>query len=156
MGAIQIGIVASQKPPEYWVGTDNAEAGLAWTQEKGAEIITNKHGVVKDFGDGKGARLTMMEEGDKVFNAEKTKRMMFNNELNSIMMDNGISNAPKIVVNSGMTKAEMREVMMETLGEQPHHHTNITEGGISNLVIKNGNITRTNSARGNSIKTRFT
>jgi len=156
MGAIQIGIVASQKVPEYWTGTDNAEAGLAWTQERGAEIVTDKKGNIKDFGSDKGARLTMMEAGDKVINAERTKRLMFNNELNSIMMDNGISNAPKIVVNSGMTKAEMKEALMETIGEQPHYHTNITEGGISNLVIKNGNITRTNSARGNSTKTRFT
>lgn len=156
MGAIQIGIVASQKPPEYWTGTDNAEAGLAWTQERGAEIVTDKKGNIKDFGDNKGARLTMMEAGDKVYNAEQTKRLMFNNELNSILMDNGIGNAPKVVVNSGMTKADLREVMLETLGEQPQYHTNITEGGITNLVIRNGNITKTNSARGNSTKTRFT
>lgn len=155
LGAVQLAMVASQKPPEYWTGTDNAEAGLAWTQERGSEIITNKQGVVKDFGDNKGARLTMMEAGDKVYNAEQTKRLMFNNELNSILMDNQIGNAPKVVVNSGMTKADLREVMLETLGEQPQYHTNITEGGITNLVIRNGNITKTNSARGNSIKTRF-
>ena len=129
---------------------------MAWTQERGAEIVTDKKGNIKDFGDNKGARLTMMEAGDKVYNAEQTKRLMFNNELNSILMDNGIGNAPKVVVNSGMTKADLREVMLETLGEQPQYHTNITEGGITNLVIRNGNITKTNSARGNSTKTRFT
>jgi len=157
LGLAQAGMVLSQQPPnEYWVGTDNAEAGLAFTQERGAEIITDKKGNIKDFGSNKGARLTMMEEGDKVFNAEKTKRMMFNNELNSIMMDNGISNAPKIVVNSGMTKAEMREVMMETLGEQPQYHSNFDANGASDYIVKKGNITRSASNRGNSIKTRFT
>ncbi len=147
-GLAQAVMVMSQKPPEYWKGTDNAEAGLAWTNERGAEIITDKHGHIKDYGDNKGARLSVMEKGDKVYNAEQTKKLMFNNELNSIMMDNGIGNAPPIVVNSGMTKAEMREVMIETLGGQPKVVHNVDKNGFHTYIEKNGNITRRAEQRG--------
>jgi tape measure domain-containing protein len=147
-GLTQAVMVMSQKPPEYWKGTDNAEAGLAWTQERGAEIVTDKHGHIKDFGSDKGAKLTMMEKGDKVYNAEQTKRLMFNNELNSIMMDNGIGNAPPIIVNSGMTKSEMREVMIETLGGQPKVIHNVDKNGFSTYISHNGNITRRAEQRG--------
>lgn len=155
LGLVQAGMVMSQKPPEYWTGTDNAEAGLAWTNERGPEIVTNKHGHIKDFGDDKGARLTMMEKGDKVFNAEQTKKLMFNNELNSIMMDNGISGAPQIVVNSGMTKAEMREVMMETLGGQPKVVHNVDKNGFHTYIEKNGNITKRAESRGSGMGLTF-
>ena len=155
LGAVQIAMVLAQKPPEYWTGTDNAEAGLAWTQERGAEIVTDKKGNIKDFGSSKGAKLTMMESGDKVYNAEATKRMMFNNELNSIMTDNGISNAPQIVVNSGMTKSEMREVMIETLGGQPKVIHNVDKNGFHTYIEKNGNITRRAEQRGSAIGLTF-
>ena len=154
IGAIQLAAVASQKPPEYWKGTDNAEAGLAWTNERGAEIVTDKAGHIKDFGSDGGAKLTMMEKGDKVYNAQQTKKLMFNNELNSIMMDNGIGNAPQIVVNSGMTKIEMREIMMETLGSMSQESTIIDSNGFKR-VISNGHsktITNNNRVSGRGIR----
>jgi hypothetical protein len=154
LGVIQAGIVLSQKPPEYWKGTDNAEAGLAWTNERGAEIVTDKAGHIKDFGSDGGARLTMMEKGDKVYNAEQTKKLMFNNELNSIMMDNGIGNAPQIVVNSGITKAEIEEVMMRTLGSMSQEST-IIDGDGFKRVISNGHsrtITNNNRVSGRGIR----
>jgi len=46
MGAVQLAMVASQKIPQYWRGTENAEAGLAWTNERGAEIVTDKAGHI--------------------------------------------------------------------------------------------------------------
>jgi len=147
LGAAQLAVVASQKIPEYWKGTDNAEAGLAWTNERGAEIVTDKKGHIKDFGDNKGARLTMMEKGDKVYTAEQTKRMMFDNELNSIMMDNGISNAPKIVVNSGISKADMKEALMETLGVMPQESTIIDVNGFKRVISNGHSKTITNNNR---------
>jgi len=147
LGAAQLAVVASQKVPEYWKGTDNAEAGLAWTNERGAEIVTDKKGHIKDFGDNKGARLTMMEKGDKVYTAEQTKRMMFDNELNSIMMDNGISNAPKIVVNSGISKADMKEALMETLGAMPKESTIIDANGFRRVISNGHSKTITNNNR---------
>jgi hypothetical protein len=96
IGAIQLSMVASQKIPEYWKGTDNAEGGLAWTQERGREIITDSQGRVKSTGSDKGAELTMLSKGDKVFTAEKSA-MMFDNSLNSMLLNNGVV-MPKIEV----------------------------------------------------------
>lgn len=96
LGAAQIAMVSAQQIPQYWKGTDNAEGGLAWTQEKGREIITDSQGRVKSLGSDKGAELTMLSKGDKVFTAEKSA-MMFDNSLNSMLLNNGIV-MPKIEV----------------------------------------------------------
>lgn len=109
IGALQAGIVASQPTPQFYKGTDNAPEGWAWTQEKGAEIITDKNGKLKSTGSNKGAQMTYLNKGDKVFTAEKS-RLMFDNGLNNILSSNGIS-TPKIEVNtpnidvSGVIKA---------------------------------------------------
>jgi tape measure domain-containing protein len=134
MGAIQLAMVAAQKVPQYWRGTDNAEAGLAWTNERGAELVTDKEGHIKDFGTNKGAKLTMMEKGDKVYTAQQTKKMMFDDNLNSILTDNGIGNAPKVVVNSGMSKSDMKEALMETLGAMPMQSTIIDKNGLQHII----------------------
>ena len=73
IGAAQIAIVQSQQIPQFWKGTDNAPEGYAWTQEKGAEVITDKNGKVKTLGNNKGAQLTYLNKGDKVLNAEKSR-----------------------------------------------------------------------------------
>jgi hypothetical protein len=96
LGAAQIAMVSSQKIPQYYKGTDNAEGGLAWTQEKGREIITDSQGRVKSTGSDKGAELTMLAKGDKVFTAEKSA-MMFDNSLNSMLLNNGIV-MPKVEI----------------------------------------------------------
>ncbi|MVW93642.1 hypothetical protein FCL53_16900 [Elizabethkingia meningoseptica] len=76
-GVLQSGMIMARNPvPEYYVGTENAKAGLAWTQEKGREIITDKSGNIKSFGSDNGPQLTMMESGDKVFNADRTKKLL--------------------------------------------------------------------------------
>jgi TP901 family phage tail tape measure protein len=59
-------------------GTDNAPKGLAWTQEKGAEVIADKKGNIKSLGSDGGASLTMLEAGDKVYNAQKSKAIIEN------------------------------------------------------------------------------
>jgi hypothetical protein len=96
IGAVQIAMVSSQKIPQYFKGTDNAEGGLAWTQEKGREIITDSQGRVKSTGSDKGAELTMLAKGDKVFTAEKSA-MMFDNSLNSMLLNNGVV-MPKVEI----------------------------------------------------------
>jgi hypothetical protein len=98
--AVQLGVVASQKVPEFWTGTDNAPEGLALTQERGREIITDKSGKIKSLGSDKGAELTYLNKGDKVFNADKTMEMlMFDNSLNNMLNNSGIS-MPNIEVNT--------------------------------------------------------
>lgn len=67
LGAVQIASIASQPLPAFWKGTDNAPEGWALTQEKGAEVITDKQGNVKTMGNSKGAQLTYLSKGDKVY-----------------------------------------------------------------------------------------
>jgi hypothetical protein len=100
IGSAQTALIASQQIPQFYKGTDNAPEGLAWTQERGAELITDKNGKIKSIGSDKGAQLTYLNKGDKVFDAKKTQEIMFNNELNGILMNNGISNASTIVNNN--------------------------------------------------------
>lgn len=71
IGAAQIALVSSQQIPQFWKGTDNAPEGLAWTQEKGAEVITDKSGNVKTMGNNKGAQLTYLNKGDKVYKSRQ-------------------------------------------------------------------------------------
>jgi hypothetical protein len=100
IGAAQTALIASQQIPQFYKGTDNAPEGMAWTQERGAEIITDKSGKVKSLGSNKGTQLTHLNKGDKVFTAQESKSIMFNKELNSILSNNGIANASTIVNNS--------------------------------------------------------
>ena len=151
MGAIQAAMVASQKPPEYWKGTDNAEAGLAWTQERGAEIILDKHKRVKSFGSDGGAQLTMMEKGDKVKTASETKRIMFDAGLNSILSNNGIKEAKIEIVNKGLTVDEMDMVIGKHFANIQTNHTSFDQRGIQQWSEKNGNRTIRNANRGSGI-----
>lgn len=70
-GIAQIAIINSQQIPQFWKGTDNAPEGYAWTQEKGAEVITDKSGNVKTMGNDKGAQLTYLNKGDKVYKSRQ-------------------------------------------------------------------------------------
>jgi len=106
LGAAQIAMVSSRQIPEFWKGTDNAPEGLAWTQEKGAEVITDKKGNVKTMGNNKGAQLTYLEKGDKVYKSQQDyinktlvgagiEPMRENNSLTSSDFNNGISKLAK-------------------------------------------------------------
>ena len=95
IGAIQLALTASQPIPQFYKGTQNAPEGLAWTDEKGAELHTDSKGNIKDYGSSKGARLKKLDKGDKIYTAGQTKQMMdlygFNQDFNNIMLTNGIS-----------------------------------------------------------------
>jgi len=106
IGALQAGIVASQQLPQFYKGTENAPEGWAWTQEKGAEIITDKSGKIKTLGSDKGAQKTYLNKGDKVFTASQTESILFNNELNGILTNNGISSVPTVIVDGGLSKED--------------------------------------------------
>jgi hypothetical protein len=103
IGALQAGIVSNTPLPQFEKGTDNAPEGWAYTQEKGREIITDKSGKVKSLGNDKGAQLTYLNKGDKVFKNSETEKLMFDNNLNSMLIGNGIA-MPKIEVNNDMSQ----------------------------------------------------
>lgn len=67
--AQSVAIMSKNPVPQYFVGTDHAKEGWAYTQERGAEIIADKSGNIKSWGNNRGAQLTYMEEGDKVLTA---------------------------------------------------------------------------------------
>ena len=95
IGAAQLAMTAAQPIPQFYKGTQNAPEGLAWTDEKGAELHTDSKGNIKDYGSNKGARLKKLEKGDKIYTASQTKKIMdlygFNQDFNNIMLTNGIS-----------------------------------------------------------------
>ena len=106
IGGAQIAMVSAQEIPQFWKGTENAPEGLAWTQEKGAEVITDKKGNVKTLGNNKGAQLTYLEKGDKVYKSQQDyinktlvgagiQPMKENNSLTSSDFNNGISKLAK-------------------------------------------------------------
>jgi len=76
VGIAQAAIVASQPLPQFEKGTGNAPKGMAITDEKGAEIHTDKKGNIKDLGSNKGARQKYLEKGDKIFTADQSKNML--------------------------------------------------------------------------------
>lgn len=110
LGAIQTAMIASQQIPQFYKGTDNAPEGWAYTQEKGAEIITDKSGKIKSLGSNKGAELTYLNKGDKVYTAQQSS-LMFDNGLNEILTSNGIS-MPKvdISVDNSLTNAKLDKI----------------------------------------------
>mgnify|MGYP000863724519 CR=1 FL=1 len=148
IGALQIGLVASKKVPQYWKGTDNAPAGLAYTNERGAEIHTDRLGNIKDLGDNKGARLTMMEAGDKVYTAEQSKMLLFNDDLNYMLKSSGVSLNAKINQTNGMTAQEMDYVIGKHFAKIQTNHTSFDKNGIRQWAERNGNKTIINNARG--------
>jgi len=118
LGAAQIAMVSSQQIPQFWKGTDNAPEGLAWTQEKGAEVITDKKGNVKTFGNNKGAQLTYLEKGDKVYKSQQDyinrtlvnsgiQPMRENNSLTSSDFNNGISKLAKTMQSNKGTNTQV-------------------------------------------------
>ena len=74
----------------YEKGTMNAPGGLSVVDEKGAELITDKSGNIKEMGTGKGARFTMLSPGDKVYTASQTSSL-----LNSFDSMGNMSRIPK-------------------------------------------------------------
>jgi len=141
IGAAQIAMVASQKIPQYWKGTDNAEGGLAWTQEKGREIITDKHGNIKYTGSDGGAKLTMLDKGDKVYTAEQTKRMMFDDNLNSILFRNNI-NSPKLENKPDYLVANKIDSLIKAVNNKETSKLTIDKSGFRTYVKMQGQTTQ--------------
>ena len=132
LGVAQIAMVQSQPMPQFFKGTDNAPEGMAWTQEKGREIITDKYGKIKSTGSDKGAQLTYLSKGDKVFTAEKSA-LMFNENLNSILINNGISGA-KVEVNASGISDEQINKIVSSINNKKEYHQTFDRNGINNYI----------------------
>lgn len=88
-GAVQAGLIMAKNPvPQYFVGTNHASEGWALTQERGAEIITDKSGNIKTWGNNRGAQMTYMEEGDRVLTAFESQD--FKKKIRDVSMPDNI------------------------------------------------------------------
>lgn len=79
-GALQAALVAAKPIPQYRTGTRYAQEGLAQVDEAGSELIVDKHGNLKELGNGK-PRLTWLNEGDRVYTHMETKDILKNDFL---------------------------------------------------------------------------
>ena len=78
-GALQAGLIMSKDPvPHYFVGRKGGREEIAWTQEQGAEMITDKKGNIKTLGSNNGQVLTKLDEGDIVYTAFETRGILNN------------------------------------------------------------------------------
>ena len=137
MGLAQIALVKSQKMPEYYTGTENAKEGFALTQERGREIIKDKHGKIKSLGSDKGAQVTWLDSGDKVLNNQRTmQELMFDKDLNNILANNNIA-MPKIEMHA--PKIDFSPVV-DAINNQP-------------IIIPDFDKLKTRIKRGNTIQT---
>ena len=112
IGAVQAGVVASQRMPEFWRGTDNAPEGWAWTQERGREVILDKSGNLKSMGSDKGPQATYLNAGDRVLSNPKTMDFLdFATDLNNILSNNNIGMPVPDVKSGAMTEEQVSRIV---------------------------------------------
>lgn len=131
LGAVQLAKISSTPLPQFYKGTNNAPEGLALTQERGAEMITDKHGNIKTLGNNKGAQLTYLNKGDKVFTADETTQ-----KLNELLISSGVSPIVNVSGGNGLTEEQMRNIMQDTLAKQPKNSIIFDENGIKAFTSK--------------------
>jgi hypothetical protein len=131
IGALQLATVLASPIPQFATGTMNAPEGPALTQEKGREIITDKKGTVMSMGSDKGAQMTSLKKGWKVYTAKQTEGMlkdMDGADIGKMSMnahDLAGSQLNSLVVDSSgnLTKEDMNEVMNIAMSKiQTHEH----------------------------------
>lgn len=150
IGAAQIALVASQEIPKYWMGGTH-DGGLMMVNDgQGSNyretIVTPDGNIHKPQG-----RNVIMNApvGTEIFTHEQ-----WNNELQNMLQGKGISmSMPQM--NKGITKDELEDVFVRTLGNQPQSYTNFDGNGVTSYIQKRGNITRTNINRSNGKGIRY-
>ena len=112
IGAINLAIAASTDVPSYKDGTDNHIGGAMIVNDQNGskykEIVETPDGKRKIY-EGRNVRINA-PKGTKVFTAEKSA-LMFNDNLNSILTNNGISGAKVEVNNSGVSDEQINRIV---------------------------------------------
>lgn len=151
IGAAQIAMVSSQEIPQFWKGTDNAPEGLAWTQEKGAEVITDKKGNVKTYGSNKGAELTYLNKGDKVY---KSHEDYINKELSKSGIQPIGQSFGNVNINGGLTKEDLTEQitrLSKTISQKENININIDKKGFRTIVNGKENLNNRLTLKGRNV-----
>lgn len=143
MGAIQAGMVLSQKPPAYAEGTDNHVGGLMLVNDGAGsnyqeKVVLPSGKVIRPQG-----RNVLMDapKGTKVLNHEQ--------QLFEMLQSNNISMLPQQA--SGMTPEEMDEILGKHFGNIKTQNTIFDKNGFQTYVRNGNSITRSNSNRSQAI-----
>jgi len=110
IGIAQAAFVASQPLPKFEKGGTMRKEGMAITQERRPEPITDKYGRLKSWGSTGGDALTYLSKGDKVFKSRE-------DFLNSHNVDQAIFNMN--MQSNGELLSQSRvdnSLLMETIG----------------------------------------
>jgi len=150
LGAAQIAVVAGQKVPQYFMGGTH-EGGLMMVNDGSGSnyretIVTPDGKIMQPTG-----RNVLMNApaGTEIYTHSQ-----WDQQLNDMLQGNNI-NWHNHQQTNGISKADLRDVMLETIGNQPTHHTNFDENGVGKWINKRGNITRTSSMRGHGKGIKF-
>ena len=140
LGAVQLGLVASQKIPQYFDGTDNHAGGLMLVNDgKGANY---QEKIILPNG------KEIMPEGRNVLmNAPAgTKVLTHEQQIQQMLNERDISMSANYTQSNGMTAQEMDAVLSKHFANIQTNHTSIDKNGLRTWAENNGNKTiRTNN-----------
>lgn len=135
LGAVQLGLVASQKVPQYFDGTDNHTGGLMLVNDGKGSNYQEK--IILPNG------KEIMPEGRNVLmNAPAgTKVLTHDQQIAQMLNERGISMSANFAKSNGMTAQEMDNVLSKHFASIQTNHTSIDENGFRSWSNKNGNKT---------------
>jgi len=143
IGAVQIGMVASQKIPQYFDGGTHG-GGLAMINDAGGsnyvETVVTPDGKVSQYS-GRDV-VTNLPAGTEIFTPEQWR----DKELQYMLNSKGIS-MQRNTTNNGMTAQEMDIVLSKHFGKIQTNTTIFDKNGIRTWSESNGNKTIQNANR---------
>jgi len=141
IGAAQIALVASQKVPQYFDGTDNHTGGLMLVNDGAGTNFQEK--VILPNG------KEIMPEGRNVLmNAPKgTKVLTHEQQIMQMLNERGVSMHANYSKNNGMTANEMDSVMGKHFAKIQTNNTTFDRKGFRSWSESNGNKTIQNNNR---------
>lgn len=74
--AQSISIMSKNPVPKYWMGRNGGKGEFAIKDEMGPEIHADKNDNIISLGSGKGPTKTWLNEGDKIYTANESKRIL--------------------------------------------------------------------------------
>lgn len=119
----------------YESGTMNAPGGLSVVDEKGAELITDRRGNIKEIGTGKGARFTMLNPGDKVYTATQTSALLNSFEGAATMSQMPKANGAGLGFDTAILTRELKELQNIVANKSESNvHWQSFSSGIAEIV----------------------
>jgi len=141
LGAAQIALVASQKVPQYFDGTDNHAGGLMLVNDGAGANYREK--IVLP-----GGKEIIPEGRNVLMNAPKgTKVLTHEQQIMEMLNERGISMSKSYQSSGGMTANEMDAVMAKHFAKIQTNHTSFDRKGFGGWLSSNGNKTIQNNNR---------